>query len=122
MQMAPAGSGFLTFITHSAACLNDMSTAHSKATSPYSAIYCFLFQFTVAHRFLKVIEQLLTSSSSSFRHFSHSLSLSFNNKPSKAVATQDVTSTVSLLLFVCGIFLSALTYRLSLKLHTRDFE
>jgi len=41
---------------------------------------------------------------------------------SKAAATQDVTSTFSLIFIVCGIFLSVLAYRLSLKFHIRYFE
>jgi len=37
------------------------------------------FQFPVSYLFLKAIEQLLTSSSSSSRHFNRSRYLSFNN-------------------------------------------
>ena len=65
----------------------DRSVASSKASSPQSAIQCFLFQFTVSSLFLKVIQQLLTSSSSSFRHFypsfvGHSNRISCNSFPS----------------------------------------
>ena len=55
-------------------CLNIHSfrslPSTATASSPHSAIYCFLFQFTVYSSFLKVIRWLLTSSSSSPRHFS----------------------------------------------------
>ena len=44
------------------------SIAYSKARSPYSSIYCFLVSLPVSSPFLKVIQQLLMSSSSSFRH------------------------------------------------------
>jgi len=43
----------------------ERTTASSKTNSPHSAIYCFLFQFPVSPHFHDVIEQLLTSSSSS---------------------------------------------------------
>jgi hypothetical protein len=34
----------------------DISTASSNASYPQSAIWCFLFQFAVPSRFLKVIQ------------------------------------------------------------------
>ena len=47
----------------------DRSIASYNANSPQSAIQCFLFQFTVSSFFLKVIQWLLTSYSSTSRHF-----------------------------------------------------
>ena len=82
------------------------SIASSKASSPQRVIQCFLFQFTVPSLFLKVIQQLLTSSFSSSRHFYPSLYLSSNNVFQKAVPTQDVTNPVSLRFIVCRMFLS----------------
>ena len=34
----------------------DRSVVSSKASSPHSAMWCFLFQFTISSRFLKVIQ------------------------------------------------------------------
>ena len=45
------------------------SIASTIASSPYSVTYCFLFQFTVSLLLFKVIQLLLTSSSSSSLHF-----------------------------------------------------
>jgi hypothetical protein len=45
--------------------LYDGPTASSKTSTPQTAIKCFLFQFPVSSLFPKVIQQLLTSSSSS---------------------------------------------------------
>ena len=72
----------------------ERSTTASKASLPQSVIQCFLFQFPVSSLFLKVIQQLLTSSSSS----SFYLSFSFVQK---AVPMQDVTSPVSLPFIYC---------------------
>jgi hypothetical protein len=58
---------------------NDRSAASSKASSPQSAIQCFLFLYPVSCRFLKFIQYFLTSSSSSPLHFCYSLYLSFNS-------------------------------------------
>jgi len=55
------------------------SKASSKASSPHSAIQSFLFQMRVSSPFLKVIQQLPTSSSLSCYHFYPPLYLSFNN-------------------------------------------
>jgi len=44
-----------------------------EAISPHCAIYCKLFRVPISSFFLKVDQQLLTSSSSSFRHFSPSI-------------------------------------------------
>jgi hypothetical protein len=77
----------------------ERSTATSKAISPQIAIYCFLFQFPVSSIFLKVSEQLLTSSSSSSRHFCPSLHLPFHNVFQKAVSTQSLTNPVRLTSF-----------------------
>jgi hypothetical protein len=74
----------------------DGSTASSKASSPPCAIQYFHFQFPVSFRFLKMIQWLLTSSSSSSRNFYPSFYLSFNSVVQKAVPTQDVTNTASL--------------------------
>ena len=45
--------------------LYDGPTASSKTSSPQTAIKCLLFQFPASSLFPKVIQQLLTSSSSS---------------------------------------------------------
>ena len=44
----------------------------STANSPHSATYCFLFQFPVPSLSLEAVQQLLTSSFSSPRHFYNS--------------------------------------------------
>ena len=49
----------------------DKSKASSKASSPHSAIQSFLLQMRVSSPFLKVIQQLPTSSSLSSCHFYH---------------------------------------------------
>jgi hypothetical protein len=54
---------------------DDRPIASSKPSSPQTAIYCFLFQFTVTSKFLKVIQYLLTSSTLSSCHFYSSLYL-----------------------------------------------
>ena len=74
------------------------------------AILCFFCKFPVPCRFPKVIQQLLTSSSSSSCHFYFSFYLSFSNMFQKTVSTEDVTKPVSLLSIVCRIFLSFFTY------------
>ena len=96
---------------HSPCCLPyDRFIGSSKASSPHSAIQCFLFKFAVISLSFKVILQLLTSYCSSPRHFNPSFYLSFNNVFQKAVPTQDVTNSVSLSSFiVCSIFLSSLS-------------
>ena len=63
----------------------DRSTSSSVTSSTHSAIWCFLFQFSISSPFLKVIQQLLTSSSSSSGHFYPSLYLPFNSAFQKAV-------------------------------------
>ena len=65
----------------------------SKSSSPQSVIQCFFFYFPVPSLFLKIIQQLLTSSSQSSIHFFY---LSFNNVFPKTVSTQDVTNLVNL--------------------------
>jgi hypothetical protein len=47
----------------------DRSKVFSKASSPHSAILSFLLQMRVSSPFLKVIQELSTSSSLSFCHF-----------------------------------------------------
>lgn len=69
----------------------------SNVSSLQSASYCLVFQFPVSSRFLKTIQQLLASQSSSSRHAYTSLYLSFSNVFQKAVPTQDVTNPISLL-------------------------
>jgi len=74
----------------------DRSTASSEASSLQCAIQCFHFQFPLSFRFLRVIQWLLTSTSSSSRNFYPFFYLSFNSVVQNAVPTQDVTNTVSL--------------------------
>ena len=66
---------------------NDRSKASSKTIPPHSAIQGFLLQLTVSSPVRKVIQQLLTPSSSSSCHFYLPLYLSFNNLLQKAVST-----------------------------------
>ena len=71
-------------------CLSyDRSIVSSKTSSPQIAI-----QYFISH-FLRVIQKLLTSSSSSFRHSYLSLYISLNNMFQKAVPMQDVTNQVT---------------------------
>ena len=65
---------------------NDRSKASSKTIPPHSAIQGFLLQLTVSSPVRKVIQQLLTPSSSSSCHLYLPLYLSFNNLQ-KAVST-----------------------------------
>jgi hypothetical protein len=58
---------------------DDRSTASSKTIPPLNAIWSFLLQMRVSCYVPKVIQQLLTPSSSSSRHFYLPLYLSFNN-------------------------------------------
>jgi hypothetical protein len=57
----------------------DRPKASSKASSPHSAIYSFFLQIWISTPFLKVIQELPKSSSSSSCHFYPSFYLSFNN-------------------------------------------
>ena len=66
---------------------DDRSNASSKTVPPHSAIQSFLLQMRVSYPVLKVIQQLLTSSSSSSCHFHLPLYLSFDNLFQKAVST-----------------------------------
>lgn len=76
---------------------HDSFRALSKETSPQNEIQCFLFQFAVSCRFLKVIQQLLTSfPPSSSHHFYPSFCLFFNNLFQKIIHTQDMTNAVNL--------------------------
>ena len=70
---------------------HDRSTASSTTIPPLNAIWSFLLQMRVISPVPKIIQQLLTSSSSSSCHFYLSLYLSFNNLFQKAFSTQDVT-------------------------------
>ena len=58
-----------TFIHSFSSLSYDRSKASSKASSPHSAIQSFLLQMRVSSPFLKVIQQLPASSSSSSCHF-----------------------------------------------------
>ena len=73
----------------------DRFIASSKVRYPHSSIWCCLFQLPVSSRFFKVIQQLLTSSSSSSRCFRPSPLLSLKNLFQKAVPMQDVTNPVA---------------------------
>ena len=66
---------------------NDRSKTSSKTIPPHSAIQRFLLQLTVSFPVLKVIQQILTPSSSSSCHFYLPLYLSFSNLLQKAVST-----------------------------------
>ena len=74
----------------------DRSIPSSQASFTHSTIQCFLFQFPVSSAVLKFIQQLLTTSSSSYRYCYPSFQLSFNNVFQKAVPMQDVTNPASL--------------------------
>jgi hypothetical protein len=56
----------------------DRSTASSKASSPHTGIYCFLFKVNISFSFLKAIQQVLTFSSSSSCHLYPSFYISFS--------------------------------------------
>ena len=77
----------------------DRSIAPSKASSLHSTIQCFLFQSPASSCFLKVIQQLPTSSSMSSRHFY--LCYPFSDLHQKAVPPRYVANPVSLLYFYC---------------------
>ena len=66
-----------------------------KATSPHSAIQCFLFQFTASSCLLKIIQQLRTSSPTSSRLLYSYLYFYSNSLFQKAVRTQEVTNPIS---------------------------
>ena len=66
---------------------DDRSKASSKTMPPHSAIQNLLLQMRISSPVLKVIQQLLTSSSSSSCHFHLPLYLSFDNLFQKAVST-----------------------------------
>ena len=91
---------FIHSFIHSVGCLTTdpqaiLKRALQRARSSASS---FNFQYPV---FLKAIQQLLTSSSSSSRYFYPSLYLSLNNIFQKAVPSQDVNKSVSLLSLYC---------------------
>jgi hypothetical protein len=65
----PINPKCLTLIHSFSSLSYDTSKASSKASSPHNAIQRFLFQMRVSSPFLKVIQQLSTSSSLSFCHF-----------------------------------------------------
>lgn len=56
-----------------------------KRVPPHSANHCFLFQYPVSALFFNVIQQLLTSFSSSFPNLYPSLYISINNVFQEAV-------------------------------------
>ena len=74
----------------------DRSKDSSKTSCPHSAIQSFLVQMRVSSPFLKVIQQLPTSSSSSSCYFHPPFFLSFTNPLQKLVSMQNVTNPVSL--------------------------
>ena len=78
----------------------DWFIASSKLNSSQIAVQCFLFQFSISFVFLKVIQYLLASSSSS-RHFYPSLYFTFNDVFYKAVSKQCVTNRFTLPSFYC---------------------
>jgi hypothetical protein len=78
---------YYTYVSRS---LSYESVISSTANSPQDVTYRFLFQFSVPSSFLKVIQQLLTSSSSSSCPFYCSM----NNDSNKAISTPDVTNPV----------------------------
>ena len=83
----------------------DRSIASSsKANPPHIASWRFLVQFPVSTSFLKVIQWLLASSSSSSRPFC----LSFNNVCWKAVPTQEGMKQLPFLLFIALFSFAAL--------------
>ena len=71
---------YTVYIIHSFSILSDdRSKASSKTMPPYSAIQSLLLQMRISSPVLKVIQQLLTSSSWSSCHFHLPLYLSFDN-------------------------------------------
>lgn len=59
----------IVVLTHSYCSMShDRSLVPSKVNSPHNSIDYFLFQYPVSSFFLKVIQELLTSSSASSRH------------------------------------------------------
>jgi hypothetical protein len=81
------------------------------------------FNFAESFCFFKVIQELLTSSSSSSRHVHPSLHLTFKNVFHKAVSMQDVTNSVSFSSFVvCRMFLSSFTIRITPSFLTRSVQ
>jgi hypothetical protein len=75
---------------------------HNLFQSKFSTENDLVLSFSICSilSFFKVIQWLLTSSSSSFHHFCLSFYLSFNNLSSMAIPTQNVTNPVSCLLFI----------------------
>ena len=98
------------FLVHSFILLSYNSIVPSKTSSSQSTTQRFLVQFTVSSIFLKVIRQLLTSSSSPSPHFYPSLYLSFNKVLQNVVPTQSTSNQLAFLRFViCRLFLSPFT-------------
>jgi hypothetical protein len=77
-------------------CSFDRPVASSTASFAHSAIDCFLMQFSVSFRFLKVIHWLLTSS----LLFPVTSALSFSIVLQNASSTQDMNDPVSLPAFL----------------------
>ena len=86
----------LAMIRHSAVMSYDRSIASSRASPAQKAIQGFLFLFPGSSRLLKVTQFLLTSFSSSFRHFYSSLYLHFSNGFGKTLFAPDVTYPILL--------------------------
>ena len=74
---------------------NDRSKASSKTIPPHSAIQSFLLQMRLPSPVLKVIQQFLTSSSSSSCHFHLSLYLSFDNLFQKFISISNVFTDIT---------------------------
>ena len=105
--------------SHSLSC--DSSTDSSKNSSPESAIYNFLFQVSVTSLFINFIQQLLTSSSSSFHPFQLFVYLSFKIVLQKAPLTQDGPVQLAYLCFIVSrMFLSSFTFCNTFSFFTRS--
>ena len=83
----------------------EKSIASSKASSQQNAIQCFLFKFLISSRFLKVIPQQLTSSSSYSRPFIVRSVKFFDTqtKPILFIATLQIIRRSKILFGECGV-------------------
>ena len=102
---------FIHSFTHSAACLMTGTKLFPKQVLKECDLVLPLAMFTILS-FLKIIQCLLTSSSSSSCNFYPSFYLTFSNVFYETVPTPDVTNPDSLPLFVVYMeFFSSLTVR-----------
>ena len=106
---------FSVFI-HSAVCLPTGPQPLSERVQGVR-IWYFLFQFWVSSLLLKVVQQLLTSSFSSFRRFYLPCIFPSRTLCCKAVPMQDLTSAVSLLFFLLFVGYSFAPWLLVTLLH-----